>query len=57
MMAAFIASRAAKFIRSAFPEDDEIIIRMFSDSQFTLFRILNNYEIFKAWVANRLKAI
>ena len=57
LLACYIGSKAAGFVRSAFPMDQPIKTRLFSDSQVTLFRLQNDYAIYKPFVANRLKAI
>ena len=57
LMAAVIAARAGRFVHSAFPEFKEAKLRFFSDSQVTLCRLQNDYQIYRVFVANRLKSI
>ena len=57
LLGALIATKAAKFCREAFENVATIKIRLFSDSQVTLWRLQNPYNNYKVFVANRLKTI
>ena len=57
LLACYLASIYGNYIRKAFPEDQDIKMRYFSDSQVTLYRINHDYTVYKPFVANRLKQI
>ena len=57
LLGALIACKAAQFCKEAFKNVDDIKIKLFSDSQVTLWRLNNPYNIYKVFVANRLKTI
>ena len=57
LLGALIACKAALFCREAFESIDDIKLKLFSDSQVTLWRIQRPYNQYKVFVANRLKTI
>ena len=62
LLAALITCKAGNFIKNALEEigdlkAENIKIKFFSDSQVTLWRIRKKYQVFKVWVANRIRTI
>ena len=57
LLGALIACKAALFCREAFEIVNDVKIKFFSDSQVTLWRLQHPYNIYKVFVANRLKTI
>ena len=57
MMGAVLAARCAFFVRKAFPENYFTHTRFFVDSLITFFRIQNEPNNYRVWLANRIKEI
>ena len=55
LLAALLAATIGVFIQSAFKE--QLKVRYFTDSQITLYRLLNDPLTFRPWVSNRLRQI
>ena len=55
LLAALLAATIGVFIQSAFKE--QLKFHYFTDSQITLYRLLNDPLTFRPWVSNRLRQI
>ena len=57
LLGCLISSRAASYVLSAFPPGYFYKTRYFVDSLITYYRVKNDYDQYKVWVARRLEEI